>query len=55
MSACLEQLEHGRLKRYSARAGRRWLKRQMNRAERRRARHDPENAPKCRRYAGWEL
>ena len=55
MGRCLEQLERGRLKPYSTKKGRRWAKRQMSRAERRRARRDPENAPKRRRYRGCEL
>jgi len=55
MGMCREQLERGRLKHRGAQVDRRWYKRQMNRAERRRARHDPENAPKRRRYFGWEM
>jgi hypothetical protein len=54
MGKCLEQLDRYSRDSGGARSGRRWIKLQMNRAERRRAKHDGENAPKRRRCVGWE-
>jgi len=53
MKPCEMQISR-RFRSRRAGGGRQWIKRQASRQERRQAKADPENAPRQRRYYGYD-